>query len=261
MGAETKITFLGSGTSTGVPVISCRCAVCQSRDPRNNRTRSSLFLESETTRVLIDTGPDLRQQLLREGITEADAVLYTHGHADHTVGMDEIRAFCWRREERLPIYASEETLQILKQMFGWAFNEHYSGRGYVRARGIPFTEQFQVGDFTVQPFEVQHASIQTHGFLITLPSGRALAYASDIKALPEEGFTLIQGADVHVLDGLRLESHPSHMTVSEACALADELESPRTYLTHISHEVDYEKESASLPVDRFLAYDGLTFYL
>ena len=120
MGAETKITFLGCGTSTGVPVISCKCDVCISGDPKNIRTRSSIFLESENTKLLIDTGPDLREQLLREEITEADAILYTHGHADHVAGFDDTRAFCWRREDRLPIHGSEQTIEILARMFPWA---------------------------------------------------------------------------------------------------------------------------------------------
>jgi len=257
----TTITFLGSGTSTGVPVISCDCEVCTSTDPRNNRTRSSIYLQGPHTQLLIDTGPDLRLQLLREGLTNADALLYTHGHVDHTAGFDETRAFCWRREDRLPVHASADTLQILGEMFPWAFDPTNTNQGYVRARGIEFTDSFQIGDFHITPFPVIHASVATHGFKITLPSGQSLAYASDIKRLPEEKYDLVASCDVHILDGLRLLEHPSHMTLSEACALADTLQSPLTYLTHLSHEVDYARESAQLPPQRLLAYDGLQLHL
>jgi len=261
MGTETKITFLGCGTSTGVPVISCECEVCRSPNPKNNRTRSSLFLESDTTKLLIDTGPDLRQQLLREGITNADALLFTHGHADHTAGFDESRAFCWRREGRLPVYGSADTLHILGQMFPWAFDENYGGRGYVRATGIEFSAPFMIGDFRISPFPVVHASVATHGFRIDLPSGKSLVYASDMKSLPDPAHDLVRLCDVHIFDGLRLEEHPSHMTLSEACALADQLDSPRAYMTHLAHEIEYEREGATLAPNRFLAYDGLHFFL
>lgn len=261
MASETTITFLGCGTSTGVPMISCNCSVCTSDNPKNNRTRSSIFLQSENTALLIDTGPDLRLQLLREKIIHADAILYTHGHADHTAGMDEIRAFCWRREDRLPLHASEETLRILNRMFPWAFDENYNGRGYVRATGIPFTESFQIGDFTIRPFNVVHGSIDTHGFHITLPSGKTFAYASDMKSLPEEHINLLNECNLHIFDGLRFDKHPSHMTVSEACNLADRLNSPKTILTHLAHDIDYEITSNELPENRFLAYDGLSLTL
>ena len=261
MGAETKITFLGCGTSTGVPVISCKCDVCISGDPKNIRTRSSIFLESENTKLLIDTGPDLREQLLREEITEADAILYTHGHADHVAGFDDTRAFCWRREDRLPIHGSEQTIEILARMFPWAFDESYNGRGYIRAKAMPFTSRFHIGDFAITPFLVEHASVETHGFRIDLPSGKSFVYAPDIKRLPDAGMEISRGCDIHIVDGLRHEDHPSHMTVAEALALTQKLDSPRAYLTHISCFVDYHKDSAELPQNRYFAYDGLNFML
>lgn len=259
MSQETKITFLGCGTSTGVPVISCPCKICTSDNPKNNRTRSSIFIQTPTTSVLVDTGPDLRQQLLREKITHADAVLYTHGHADHTVGMDEVRAFCWRREGRLPVYGSAETLEIMTRMFPWAFDVNYQGRGYVRADGILFTDQFNIGDLQVTPFQVHHGSVDTHGFKFLLPSGKSFIYVPDVKTLPDEHLPLLKGCDVHILDGLRLEPHSSHMTVSEACALAQNVESPETYLTHLSHDIDYE--TTPLPENVFFSYDGLSLHL
>jgi len=259
--AETKITFLGCGTSTGVPLISCECEVCESSNPKNNRTRSSLFLQSESTSLLIDTGPDLRQQLLREGIINADALLFTHGHADHTAGFDETRAFCWRRDSRLPVYGSADTLKILGQMFPWAFDENYEGRGYVRGDGIEFSGAFSIGDFRITPFPVIHASIATHGFRVDLPSGKSMIYASDMKRLSDESRSIAQNCDLHILDGLRMVEHPSHMTLAEACELADELDSPCAYMTHMSHEIEYERESLNLPQNRYLAYDGLSFFL
>jgi len=242
-------------------VISCTCSVCTSEDPKNNRTRSSIFIETPQTKLLVDTGPDLRLQLLREGFTNADAVLFTHGHADHTAGFDEIRAFCWRREDRLPLYGSADTLQILGNMFPWAFDKDYAGRGYVRAEGLLLPERFTIGDLHITPFHVVHASVETHGFVFEFPSGKKLAYASDMKSLPEEHHDLLSQCDLHVFDGLRLVEHPSHMTVDEACALADQLKSPLCYLTHLSHEIDYQIVSNTLPPHRHLAYDGLRLEL
>lgn len=259
--SETKITFLGCGTSTGVPVISCHCEVCRSDDPRDSRTRSSIFLQSPEISLLVDTGPDLRLQLLREEISHADAVLYTHGHVDHTTGLDETRAFCWRRDDRLPMYGSADTLEILARMFPWAFDPSMTYGGYVRATGIKFTEQFQLGDITIIPFEVEHASMATHGFKFILPSGKSFAYASDLKSMPVEHLPLLADCDLHILDGLRFTEHASHMTVGEACALAETLDSPRTYLTHLSHDIHYERDSPGLPPNCKFAYDGLNFLL
>ncbi len=256
----TEITFLGCGTSTGVPVISCECSICTSENPKNKRTRSSLYIQTESTSLLIDAGPDLREQALREKITRADAVLFTHGHADHTAGFDDVRAFCWRREERLPIYGSRDTLNILESMFPWAFDKQYPGLGYVKADAQEIKKEFKIGDITVIPFEVEHASIQTHGFILQLPSGKSLAYACDMKALPKESNSLLSRCDIHIFDGLRFQEHPSHMTVQEACNLADSLASPETYLTHLSHDIDYAME-CELPKNRHYAYDGLTLTL
>jgi len=258
MAGESQVTILGCGTSTGVPVISCNCKVCLSAEPKNNRTRSSLHIKTPEISVVIDTGPDLRQQLLREGITYADAILYTHGHVDHTAGLDEARAFCWQRDDRLPLYGSSDTLEILERMFPWGFDDKVYQRGYIRARGVEFSGIFTLGDLVVTPFEVVHASIATHGFHILFPSGNSLAYACDMKSLPGVSYDLLKSCDVHIFDGLRPNSHPSHMTSGEACELADKLGSPCTYLTHLSHEIDYELFSATLPENRHLAYDGLT---
>lgn len=259
MSRQTKITILGCGTSTGVPVISCNCAVCTSDDLKNKRTRSSLFLEHPSASILIDTGPDLRFQLLREKITHADAVLYTHAHADHTVGFDEIRAFCWRREDRLPIYASAETLEVMTRMFPWAFDVNYEGRGYVKAEGKLFPDTFSLGEIQVTPFPVVHSQMETHGFHFSLPSGKSFIYAPDVKSISEEHYPLLKSADLHIIDGLRLEPHPTHMSVKEACELADLLESPETYLTHLSHDINYAE--TPLPPQRHFAYDGLSLSL
>lgn len=261
MSKLSKIIFLGSGTSTGVPVISCSCDVCKSTNPKNKRTRSSIYVESPKTHLLIDAGPDLRQQALRENLTRVDAVLYTHGHADHTTGFDEIRAFCWRREERLPLYGSPDTMEILTRMFPWGFDENYTGRGYVRAKPMPLEDEIQFPDLTVNPYEVIHASLQTHGFFITFPSGKKIAYSSDIKGASEKTKAIMKKANILVIDGLRIEPHPSHFHLSEAIDFAQEIGASKTYLTHMSHEIDYDAVSAELPEGILLAYDGLTLEL
>ena len=240
-------------------MISCNCEVCTSDNPKDKRTRSSIFIESPTTKILVDTGPDLRAQLLREKITAAHAVVFTHGHADHTVGFDEVRAFCWRREDLLPIHGSEETLEILERMFPWAFNQEKAYQGYVRAEAVPFQNSFTIGDIHITPIPVIHGSVDTHGFRFLLPSGKVLIYIPDAKSIPD--LSLLREANLHILDGLRFEPHPTHMHVDEACAIAEQINSPHTYLTHLSHDIGYERDSSSLPPKRHYAYDGLSIML
>ena len=210
-----KVLFLGSGTSTGVPVIGCHCDVCSSDNPRNKRLRASVLVRSESTTILVDSCPDLRQQALRHNLTAIDAVIYTHEHLDHTTGFDDMRAFCWRRDDRLPLYAGSSCLAHLKRMFAWAFSEQNTYQGYIRPaahdhEGHPFT----VGDIEVTPVRVEHATVETYGYVFRC-KGRSFGYVPDIKVLPDESRPLLQRLDVLAMDGLTTKEHHTHLSVAD----------------------------------------------
>ncbi len=252
-----KVLFLGSGTSTGVPVIGCHCPVCCSDDPRNKRLRSSVLITAGNTALLIDSCPDLRQQALRYNLTAIDAVIYTHEHLDHTAGFDEMRAFCWRSKDRLPLYAGTECLAHLKRMFGWAFAESNTYQGYIRPnahdhRGLPFA----VGDIGITPVRVEHATVETYGYVFCA-EGRRFGYVPDIKSLPDASRPLLAGLDVLAMDGLTTHDHHTHLSVRENVALMQELHPAKGLLTHCGHSIDFGEVSASLPPFLSLAYDGL----
>lgn len=252
---QTTVTFLGTGTSVGVPVIGCDCPVCTSGHPGNVRTRCSLHLQTPEVSVLIDTGPDLREQALRENLREVDAVLYTHAHLDHVAGFDELRAFCWHRDAPLPLHAGPETVEALRNMFPWAMENTH--RGYVRPEIHLLEGSFPIGDLTVTPFPVEHASMETFGFRFTLPDRRSLAYVSDVKVIPDPSLALLQDLDVLIIDALRMEDHPTHLTLDESLALATSLQPRQTLFTHLAHEIDYDLITAQLPPGIALARDGL----
>ena len=254
-----KLVFLGTGTSVGVPVVGCECEVCTSPNPKNKRFRSSVFLESAETKLLVDTGPDLRQQSLREGLTAVDAVLYTHSHLDHVAGFDELRAFCWHREERLPLHANQETLDVLTRMYPWAFADDNHSRGYVRPEKHVIHPNMQIGDFSIEPIAVHHSTVDTHGYLFQVGTSKKVAYMSDLKYVKEESLSLLQDVDVLITDSLRYADRPhaTHMAVEEACALAEQVNAKQLYLTHISHEVEHEEVDARTPDWVTPAYDGL----
>lgn len=256
----TKLTFLGTGTSVGVPVIGCDCAVCTSPDPRNRRTRSSILVETDEVKVLVDTGPDLREQALREKMTRVDHVLYTHDHVDHIVGFDEIRAFCWRREDPMPLHGSPHTLDTLARMFPWAFGN--TAKNYVRPDPRPFTDfqELTLGDLSVVPFPVQHGPSPTHGFLFKVPGDRRMAYIPDAKVIPPESRAHLAGLDLLIIDALRPVPHVTHMSLGEALECAAELAPAQTALTHMTHDLDFVETTATLPPNTVLATDGLTLH-
>ncbi|WP_353568771.1 MBL fold metallo-hydrolase [Haloferula sargassicola] len=258
---DLEFRFLGTGTSVGVPVIGCRCEVCTSADRRNRRTRSSALIRTRSHALLIDSGPDLREQSLREQLTEIDAVLYTHSHVDHVVGFDELRAFCWRRSEPLPLHACPETLGVLKRMFSWAFLPDNTYPGYVKPLAVPFSGPFSYGDLAITPLPVTHGSVDTHGFLFEHPMAPSIAYIPDVKALPPTTRERLQGIDVLILDSLRPRSHPTHLSNDEAIALIEDLEAGRAWLTHLGHENDHAAFEAILPDHIRIAHDGLTLPL
>ena len=255
---STRLIFLGTATSVGVPIIGCDCEVCTSPDPRNKRTRSSLYLESNETRLLVDTGPDLREQALRERLHQIDHVLYTHDHLDHVAGFDELRAFCWHREDPLPIHASAHTLTSLQRMYPWAFGN--TARNYVRPSPRPFIDfqTLSLGDITVQTFPVEHGATPTHGFLFTLPTGQRISYSPDVKSFPPPSKELLKNVDLLIIDALREQPHQSHMSFNEALEASAALAPKQTALTHLTHELDFAQTTAKLPPNIFVATDGLT---
>lgn len=252
-----KALFLGCGTSTGVPLIGCKCEVCSSDNPRNKRLRSSVLLRTATTTLLVDTSPDLRQQALRHALSAIDAVVYTHEHLDHTAGFDDLRAFCWRRKDRLPLYAGAACLAQLRRMYAWAFDESNTYQGYVRPdahdhRGLPFC----IGDVEVTPVRVEHASVETHGYVFR-SGGVSFGYLPDVKSIPEQERPKLLGLDALAMDGLCFPGHRTHLSIDENIALMQELAPARGFVTHSGHNVEYSALAAYLPSFMQPAYDGL----
>jgi len=254
---DFSLTFLGTGTSVGVPVIGCDCEVCTSEDPRNNRTRSSVLVRAGNQTLLVDSGPDLRMQALREGLREIDAIIYTHAHLDHVAGFDELRAFCWRRTERLPMHATESCMEILKTMFAWAFSDEVDTIGYVRAGPRIIDGPFFHGDLKVTPLPVEHGAVETIGYLFEVPGARSLAYLPDVKRIPADTRRLLMDVDVLVVDALRTWEHPTHFSLAEALATVEEVRAKETWLTHLSHEYHIDEISKTLPPGVRMAWDGL----
>jgi phosphoribosyl 1,2-cyclic phosphate phosphodiesterase len=256
-----SLLFLGTGTSVGVPVIGCHCAVCTSTDPRDKRTRSSVVVSYKGTTLLVDSGPDLRAQALREGISEIDAVLYTHSHMDHVVGFDELRAFCWRRSEPLPLYASAECLATLQTMFAWAFDAKNTHRGYVKPDPRIVAAPFRIGALLITPLPVLHGSVDTIGYCFETEEGFRAAYLPDVKSIPPDTMELLQDVDLLIIDALSDKPHYTHLSVSEALAVSQEVSAKRTLFTHICHDLGHAELSARLPHGVGAAYDGLVVNL
>lgn len=259
MAGQLEITFLGTGTSVGIPVIGCDCAVCTSADPRNQRTRSSILVRTHDATILVDTGPDLRQQALREDLRAIDAVIYTHAHVDHVVGFDELRAFCWHREHPLPLHATPGCMDTLKQMFGWAFSGPHRP-GYVHPSPRLIEGSFHYGDLKITPLPVRHASVETVGFLFEYPHAERVAYIPDVKTIPDATKRLLENIDVLILDALRLVPHPTHMSLSESLETLAELKAQRAWFTHVSHSCEHATIEESLPDQVRMAYDGLRLF-
>ncbi len=248
--------FLGTGTSMGVPTLGCGCAVCKSRDVRDQRSRSSVALLFNGHTVLIDTGPDFRQQILREGLTHVDAVLYTHGHADHILGFDDLRPLTFGKSGLTPLYADDITADILERVFEYTFRkvDRYPTSARVDLRRLPTSPGTTVDMFGVQ-FEripVTHGRNTIAGYRF----GDA-AYLTDMSDVPPESLDRLQGLDVLVLDALRREPHPSHSHLDNSVRLAKQIGAKRTYFTHISHDLAQHEMDAELPPEIRLAYDGL----
>jgi phosphoribosyl 1,2-cyclic phosphate phosphodiesterase len=257
---EATLTFLGTGTSMGVPTLGCDCAVCTSTDPHNRRTRPSIRLEYDGRVVLVDTGPDFHAQALREGIRRVDAVLYTHGHADHVMGFDDLRPLSFHvKGGELPIYADDETAKSLERIFEYTFRkvDRYPTSARVQIHRIDPTPGAGVNLFGAcfQRVPVTHGRQQITGYRF----GKA-AYLTDMSDVPEESVPLLQGLDVLILDALRHEPHPSHSHLEKSIAIVERLKPRRAFFTHMSHELDHAATDALLPPHIRLAYDGLKIY-
>jgi phosphoribosyl 1,2-cyclic phosphate phosphodiesterase len=252
---QATLTVLGSGTSMGVPTVGCDCKVCRSADPHDRRTRPSIMLEWDGHRVLIDTTPDFREQALREGIDRIDAVLYTHGHADHILGLDDLRPLTFPRitgGPKLPLYANAPTMAVLRQVFKYIFDADYKFGGLAQVDLIEVTGPVEVKGVTFTPVTVIHGEAPIIGYRM----GSA-AYLTDFSEIPAESMRQLQGLDVLFLDALRHHPHPTHSTIERSLGIVEELRPRRAFFTHISHDLPHHETNAVLPPHVRLAHDGL----
>lgn len=252
-----KITFLGSGTSQGVPVIACDCSVCTSEAPEDNRLRASILIEAQDKVIVIDSGPDFRYQMLRAKVQRLDAIVFTHEHKDHLAGMDDIRAFNHKQQSEIDIYAHARVQEALKREFSYIFT-------HIKYPGVPLIHMhdidklpFNIGDLELRPIEVMHFKLPVLGFRIG-----NFTYITDAKTISEEEKRKISGSEILVINALQKDKHISHLTLKEAIEFAQEIGAKRTYLTHISHKMGkHEDVSKELPSGIELAYDGLVINL
>lgn len=253
---KLEITILGSGTSTGIPVVGCRCAVCRSSDPRNHRTRCSALIGYGQYNILIDTATDLRQQALREDICHIDAVLYTHSHADHMHGIDDLRGFNLRSKDPIPLYGSPRTLERVRDNFSYIFAD-VEKPGYVpRLTLCPIESGFPLFGLEIIPIPLNHGGMQAFGYRCG-----PFAYLTDCNGIPETSLPLLKGLQILVLDGLRFKPHNTHFNIPQAIQMAQTIGARQTILTHLSHEVDHPKHAPQLPEGIDFAYDGQKFSL
>jgi phosphoribosyl 1,2-cyclic phosphate phosphodiesterase len=254
-----ELIFLGTGTSHGVPMIGCHCGVCRSADPRNQRGRSSVHVVMDGLHVQVDAAPEFRLQCVREDLGRIDHFILTHEHADHMAGMDDLRRFCdFKGGEAMDVFSTPAGLQRMRDVFPYAIMDKPVSRSYVAFRLHQMPERLELPQGVIESTLLPHGRVQTLGLVFTeRSSGRKLAYFTDCKTVTARGVELARGADLVVLDGLRPQDHPTHMTISEAVAMAALIGAPSNYLTHLTHHVDHGPIEASLPEGVRLAYDGL----
>lgn len=253
---KVKITFLGTGTSQGVPIINCNCPVCTSEDPRNKRLRTSISIQTDHATLIIDTTPDLRQQLLNNPLPKLDGVLYTHAHADHIHGMDDLRRFSQLQKKRIPVYAAPKTLVRLTNIFDYAFGNGELNLGLPNLEGNEIRGPFSINDLLIHPIKLFHGKQEILGFRIG-----DVAYCTDVSSIPGESYSKLEGLKILIIGALRENSHPTHFSVDEAVAEALKIKAKQTYFIHMSHKIDHHFRQESLPPGISFAYDGLVLSL
>lgn len=250
-----EVLFLGTGSSTGVPVIGCGCPVCVSDNPKNGRTRSSILIRRGERNILIDAATDLRSQSLRHRLKRIDAVYFTHPHADHILGIDELRTFNYIQKEVIPVYGDPGTIRTIMNMFPYAFSEKNRG-GVTRPKLVPHTVEGPtvIHGVPFVPFLVEHGPVFNHALRIG-----NLVYLTDCNRIPDESMPYLEGVDTLIVGAVRYEPHESHFGVWQALELVERLKPRQSFLTHLSHGIDHETLESELPQDVHAAYDGLTF--
>ena len=253
-GDAMDVLFMGTGASTGVPMIGCDCSVCQSSNPKNERTRSSILVRIHGKNILVDTSPDLRIQSLKNHITRIDAVIFTHPHADHILGIDELRTFNFWQKEEIPVFADPETLGTVMKMFPYAFSEENRG-GLTRPRLAPceILGPMQIGEIQVTPFPVKHGPVYNHALRLD-----DLVYLTDCNEVSEEGMDVMKGVDTLIIGAVLYEPHASHFGIWQALELIEQIQPRQAFLTHLSHRIDYNELTTRLPSHVQAAFDGLT---
>jgi len=247
-----KITILGCGTSTGVPVIGCKCSVCRSSNPKDKRTRTSVLVIINNTNILIDTSTDLRQQCLTNNIHRIDAVLFTHHHADHIHGIDELRSFNMIQKGKIPCYGNDTTIKRIQEMFNYIFSTEEKESWTPDIEVFKVSSQFEVFGINIQPVDVMHGKLNIFGYRIG-----GFGYITDCSYVPDESKKLLKELDLLILGALRQKPHPTHFSIEQAMELAKELKPKRTVLTHLSHNIGFEETNSSFPEGVELAYDGI----
>ncbi len=256
LATNREMILLGTGTSVGVPVIGCDCEVCTSDDPRNQRTRTGVAVRTPLGNFLIDTPPELRLQLIREKVAMIEAAVFTHSHADHIFGLDDLRIFGMYRDRAVTLYCEETVEQQLRASFGYAFEPPYPNTHRGAVPRLEFrrigTEPFELLELTIRPIRMWHGKLAVLGFRIG-----DVAFCTDVSDIPDESWPLLEGLDVLVIDALRDKPHPTHFNIEQGLQVVERLKPKQTYFTHISHSLDHQQTNARLPASVELAYDGL----
>jgi phosphoribosyl 1,2-cyclic phosphate phosphodiesterase len=258
--APSQMTLMGTGTSNGVPMIGCHCDVCRSTNPKNHRMRTGVLVRAPLGNFLIDTPPELRLQLLREKVDLIEGVVFTHGHADHIFGLDDLRLFGYYLKRAVPLYCDPQTEERIRQSFDYcfgnpAFNNHPGATPQLEINSIGL-EPFDLLGLTLRPIRLWHGKLPVLGFRIN-----QVAFCTDVSRVPDESWPLLEGLDTLVIDALRDKPHPTHFSIDQALEVVDRVRPRRTFLTHISHTLDHDATNARLPPGVELAYDGLKILL